>query len=405
MKFGTRIIKEDVLKAVSWFSEKAKISKACNASFVTLVPNVVDPLGLGDFRPISIIGSIYKIIEKILAKRVKRVIGKIIGEVQNAFIEGRYILDGVLIANETMEFLKQKKMKGIIFKVDFEKAYDSINWSYLMEIIERMRFGSSRENACNLMNVLKCFEDVAGLKINLRKSKVYGVGVDGDDLDRMTWFNQNREDKWKRRIDPNEVFSVRSLARWIKERRVSSLVGVIKTGWNKMVPIKINVFVWRAVLGRIPVWVELDKKGIDLDSILCPSCDNVVKSIVPCLVLCEKALSVWDRFAWWEVGPVDAFTLNDMICHRGGVRMEKAARVLWEVVVLVAAYYIWKSKNLRVFKAKNESSSKVFQDIQIKTFEWINRRSKKHKFPSEKWVVRPALCGKHQLMCDVAALN
>ncbi|GJX20147.1 RNA-directed DNA polymerase, eukaryota, reverse transcriptase zinc-binding domain protein [Tanacetum coccineum] len=153
----------------------------------------------------------------------------------------------------------------------------------------------------------------------------------------------------------------------------------------------------RAVLGSLPVRVELDKKSIDLDSILCPSCDNVVESVDHCLVLCEEALSVWDRtFAWWGVGRVDAFTLNDMICHRGGVGMEKEARVLLEVVLLVAAYYIWKSRNLRVFKAKNESSSKVFQDIQIKMFEWINRRSKKHKFPWEKWVVRPALCGKHQ---------
>ncbi|GJR84622.1 RNA-directed DNA polymerase, eukaryota, reverse transcriptase zinc-binding domain protein [Tanacetum coccineum] len=162
----------------------------------------------------------------------------------------------------------------------------------------------------------------------------------------------------------------------------------------------------KAVLGSLPVRVELDKKSIDLDSILCPSCDNVVESVDHCLVLCEEALSVWDRtFAWWGVGRVDAFTLNDMICHRGGVGMEKEARVLLEVVLLVAAYYIWKSRNLRVFKAKNESSSKVFQDIQIKMFEWINRRSKKHKFPWEKWVVRPALCGKHQVMCDVAAPN
>ncbi|GJZ47461.1 nuclear pore complex protein NUP1-like protein isoform X2 [Tanacetum coccineum] len=113
-----------------------------------------------------------------------------------------------------------------------------------------------------------------------------------------------------------------------------------------------------AVLGRLPVRVELGKKSIDLDSILCPSCDNVVESVDHCLVFCEKALSVWDRiFAWWGVCPVDAFTLNDMICHRGGVGMEKEARVLWEVVVLVAAYYIWKSRNLRVFKAKNERGS------------------------------------------------
>ncbi|GKD30297.1 cysteine-rich receptor-like protein kinase [Tanacetum coccineum] len=68
-------------------------------------------------------------------------VGNVVGEVQNAFIKRRYILDGVLIANETMEYLKKKKEKGLIFKVDFEKAYDSINWSFLLNIMNRMGFG------------------------------------------------------------------------------------------------------------------------------------------------------------------------------------------------------------------------------------------------------------------------
>ncbi|GKC29184.1 hypothetical protein Tco_1036478 [Tanacetum coccineum] len=72
-------------------------------------------------------------------------------------------------------------------------------------------------------------------------------------------------------------------------------------------------------------------------------------------------------------------------------------------VLLVAAFIYGKVGILRVFKAKNKSSSKVFQDIQIKMIKWINRRFKKHKFPWEKWVVRPTLGGKHQVMCDVAA--
>nr|GEU67757.1 reverse transcriptase domain, reverse transcriptase zinc-binding domain protein [Tanacetum cinerariifolium] len=66
------------------------ISKGCNASFVTIILK--------------------------LAERVKKVVGMVVGEEQNAFIKGRYIFDGVLIANETMEFLKKKKEKGIIFK-------------------------------------------------------------------------------------------------------------------------------------------------------------------------------------------------------------------------------------------------------------------------------------------------
>ena len=77
-----------------------------------------------------------------LAKKVKRVIGNVVGDVQNVFIKGRYILDGILVANETMEFIKKKKEKGLIFKVDFEKAYDSINWSFIIDIMKRMGFRS-----------------------------------------------------------------------------------------------------------------------------------------------------------------------------------------------------------------------------------------------------------------------
>ena len=109
------IIKVDLVRAVKWFWEKMEISRGCNASFVTIIPKVSDPIGLGDYRPISLIGCYYKIIAKMLADRVKRVVGNVVGEVQNAFIKGRFILDGVLIANETMDFLNKKKEKRALF--------------------------------------------------------------------------------------------------------------------------------------------------------------------------------------------------------------------------------------------------------------------------------------------------
>ena len=73
--------------------------------------------------------------------------------------------------------------------------------------------------------------------------------------------------------------------------------------------------------------------------------------------------------------------------------MRKEARGLWQAVLVVATYYIWKSRNTRVFKGKIESRSRIFQDIQIKTFEWVSRRAKKHHFPWQRWIERPADCG------------
>nr|GEU35010.1 hypothetical protein [Tanacetum cinerariifolium] len=101
-------------KVVDWFGDKGEISKGCNASFVMLILKVTDPIGLGDYRPISLIESYYKIIAKLIAERIIKLLG----------------------------MLLVKKQKGSIFKVDFEKAYDSIEWGFLLEIMRKMRFGS-----------------------------------------------------------------------------------------------------------------------------------------------------------------------------------------------------------------------------------------------------------------------
>ncbi|GKD59605.1 reverse transcriptase domain, reverse transcriptase zinc-binding domain protein, partial [Tanacetum coccineum] len=84
--------------------------------------------------------------------------------------------------------------------------------------------------------------------------------------------------------------------------------------WAWKLDAKVNVFVWRALNGRLPVRVELDKKGIDLDTLLCLGCDNVVESLDHCLVLCENVINVWDMiFAWWGVGLTDVFTADVFI--------------------------------------------------------------------------------------------
>lgn len=66
----------------------------------------------------------------------------IISESQSAFIGGRNILDGVLIANEIVDGWKKNKIKGIVLKLDFKKAYDSINWGFLFSMLSNFGFGS-----------------------------------------------------------------------------------------------------------------------------------------------------------------------------------------------------------------------------------------------------------------------
>ncbi|GKE95445.1 RNA-directed DNA polymerase, eukaryota [Tanacetum coccineum] len=79
-----------------------------------------------DFRPISLIGSMYKIITKVLANRLSLVISELVSDVHSAFVSNRHILDGPFILIELLSWCKHKKSKALIFKIDFEKAFDSV---------------------------------------------------------------------------------------------------------------------------------------------------------------------------------------------------------------------------------------------------------------------------------------
>jgi hypothetical protein len=65
---------------------------------------------------------------------------KLISETQTAFVPGRYIMEGVVILIEVLHELRVKNHKGVILKLDFEKAYDKVQWSFMMEVLKRKNF-------------------------------------------------------------------------------------------------------------------------------------------------------------------------------------------------------------------------------------------------------------------------
>lgn len=96
-----------------------------------LIPKKDNPQKVSYFHPISLIGRMYKVLSNVLANRLWKVIHLLIANCQSAFIKGRQIFDGILIENELVDNAKRKKKEVVFFKVDFEKAYDSVSWGFL----------------------------------------------------------------------------------------------------------------------------------------------------------------------------------------------------------------------------------------------------------------------------------
>ncbi|KAJ9559863.1 hypothetical protein OSB04_005023 [Centaurea solstitialis] len=616
------LIKGDVMGALNWLWEKEDFSPGCNAAFLTLIPKMSSPEGVGDFRPISLIGVFYKIVAKVLAERLKKVMSKLISPTQTAFINKRQILDGALIANEIVEFLRKKRQSGLIFKVDFEKAYDSVDWGCLLETLEIMAFGKKwigwihaclrtssvsvlingsptkefvmekglrqgdpmapflflivAENLNLLMEEAvdkECFRLLSGMKINMRKSKLYGVRIEGDVVDAWArgagcvggnlpftylgipvgasmrkveswkpvieklkgglaigslatmnqallakwwwrflsengalwlkvikslygsrggleggasrvsggfsaWRNVLRVVKelddlgtnfsgsfrrvvgegketsfWKDRWlgESNFLLAFPRLARlevdlsskiadkslWVEDRwvwnwswrrvprgreigelvefervlsgwspvrgrvdkwewsassdgtfstkKVRELLGegervVVEGGgteWCSVIPRKVNVFMWRARLDRLPTRAFLDKLGVDLDSLLCPRCSEYVEDIDHALFKCAEIANLWSRVKnWWNIASTLEGSLAQFLLEDAALIKASKGKHWWVGLKWSLLYLVWKQRNDIVFKGVNCRINDLFFEWQRVVFEWLSHRSK-----------------------------
>ncbi|WMV19117.1 hypothetical protein MTR67_012502, partial [Solanum verrucosum] len=135
------ILKENIIKAIQEFQARQITEKSFNATFVALIPKKAGAAELKDFRPISLITGVYKVIAKLLAERLKRVIDKLVNKNQMAFIKGRQIMDAALIASECVDSRLKGNTPGVMCKLDIEKAYDHVNWGFLLNTLRQMGFG------------------------------------------------------------------------------------------------------------------------------------------------------------------------------------------------------------------------------------------------------------------------
>ena len=113
-----------------------------NYGIITLLPKKEDASKIEQYRPICLLNVSFKIFTKVGTNRVTSIVSRVVCPTQTAFIPGQNILEGVVVLHETIHELHRKKLDGVLFKINFEKAYDKVNWSFLQQTLRMKGFST-----------------------------------------------------------------------------------------------------------------------------------------------------------------------------------------------------------------------------------------------------------------------
>lgn len=140
------LLKVDIIEIFNEMHHSGKFVKSLNSTFISLIPKRSGANDFRDFRSISLVGFMYKLITKMLARKLSKVLGEVIGDCQNIFVGDRQIFDVVMAANETVDNLMTTNQDGLVCKLDMKKTYDHINWKFVDYTLFRMGFGLKLRN-------------------------------------------------------------------------------------------------------------------------------------------------------------------------------------------------------------------------------------------------------------------
>ena len=133
-----------VLRSINYGYEKGSLSITQKQGVITCLPKQdKDRNYLKNWRPISLLNVVYKLASSAIANRIKTVLDSLIHEDQKGFISGRCIAENVRLIYDVLFETKNQELPGLILSVDFEKAFDTVSWEFIENVLKYFNFGPS----------------------------------------------------------------------------------------------------------------------------------------------------------------------------------------------------------------------------------------------------------------------
>ena len=214
-------------------------------------------------------------------------------------------------------------------------------------------------------------------KVERSEWEVLNTLVEGavisDSRDRWVWVGSG-----------DGVFSVGAVRKLMENDRDFSNINVFE--WCKWIPIKCNIFGWRAEMGRIPTAIALRHRNIPIADVSCQFCGGAEETVDHLFTGCIVTNVLWQHIAsWCKVQNWFAFSFKDLMEVHNFIGLSGKAKDIFHGIIIIGCWCIWKARNMLKFQRKNARLEDIIGEVKVLGFLWVKNRAKLSSLSWDDW--------------------